>query len=370
MKNTSMGSLGLAAVLLLGGCQSTPVGPRALRNSQNKYNQALIQNTNEQLLANIVRLRYRDNPIFLNIEKISQKNALTGSGKGTLSKKVFAATNHYYEGSLGNELGLSSNNESTIFYEPFDNKEFVIKMMTPIQLPIILSMLESGWKPERVFNLCVERVNNLYNAPTASGPTPVFAPEYANFFHFSELLDRLERNHLIELGEDPNVNFSDLFMHVKSKPAFAKEIAEFKRLAGLNPNATMYKLKSDFAGMSSSKLVMRCKTLLGIFFFLSQGVDVPQTDKDAGLVTITKNAYGSDFDWSPIFNRLLKVQFSESTVRMRPENAYVSYFYRGKWFYIADNDLESKTTFMMLSQLFTLQSAKYSKSEPVLVVAN
>ena len=368
MKNTSMGGFGLAVILLLGGCQSTPVGPRALRSSQNKYNQALVQNFDEQLLANIVRLRYRDNPIFLNVSAISQKNALTGNGKGTFSKKVFAASN--YEGSLGNELGLSSNNESTLTYAQLNGKEFVTKMMTPIQLPIVLSMFESGWKPERVFNLCVERVNNLYNAPTASGPTPVFAPEYASFFRFSELLGRLERNHLIELGEDPDINFSDLFMHIKSKPGFVKEVAEFKSLAGLNPNATMYKLKSDFAGMSSSKLVMRCKTLLGIFFFLSQGVEVPQADKDAGLVTITQNVDGSEFDWSPIFNRLLKVQFSEGTARMRPENAYVAYRYRGKWFYIADNDLESKSTFMMLSQLFTLQSAKYNKSDPILVVTN
>lgn len=369
MKNTSIGGFGLAAILLLGGCQSTPVGPRALRSSQHKYNQALVQNSDEQLLANIVRLRYRDNPIFVDVSQIFQKNAITNNAKSNFSKKVMAAQK--YEGSLGiGELGLSSNNESTINYSQLNGKDFVAKMMTPIQLPIILSMFESGWRPERVFNLCVERINNLYNAPTASGPTPIFAPEYANFFRFSALLDRLERNHLIELGEENDVNFSDLFMHIKSKPAFEKEIAEFKRLADLNPDANKFKLKSDFAGMSSSKLVMRGKTLLGIFFFLSQGVEVPQADKDAGLVTVTKNADGTEFDWSPIFDKLLKVQFSEGTTRMRPENAYVAYRYRGKWFYIADNDLESKSTFMMLSQLFTLQSAKYNKSEPILVVTN
>ena len=367
MKNTSIGGFGLAAILLLGGCQSTPVGPRALRSSQHKYNQAIVQNSDEQLLANIVRLRYRDNPIFVDVTQMVQNVGFDSTLDNNWEKGVWGSS---FSGKVSGKLGLSDKNSATNTYSQLNGKDFVAKMMTPIQLPIILSMFESGWRPERVFNLCVERINNLYNAPTASGPTPVFAPEYAGFFRFSELLDRLERNHLIELGEENDINFSDLFMHIKAKPAFEKEIAEFKRLADLNPDANKFKLKSDFAGMSSSKLVMRGKTLLGIFFFLSQGVEVPQADKDAGLVTVTKNADGTEFDWSPIFNKLLKVQFSEGTTRMRPENAYVAYRYRGKWFYIADNDLESKSTFMMLSQLFTLQSAKYNKSEPILVVTN
>ena len=367
MKNTSIGGFGLAAILLLGGCQSTPVGPRALRSSQHKYNQAIVQNSDEQLLANIVRLRYRDNPIFVDVTQMVQNVGFDSTLDNNWEKTVWGSG---FSGKVSGKLGLSDKNSATNTYSQLNGKDFVAKMMTPIQLPIIVSMFESGWRPERVFNLCVERINNLYNAPTASGPTPVFAPEYAGFFRFSALLDRLERNHLIELGEENDVNFSDLFMHIKAKPAFEKEIAEFKRLADLNPDANKFKLKSDFAGMSSSKLVMRGKTLLGIFFFLSQGVEVPQADKDAGLVTVTKNADGTEFDWSPIFNKLLKVQFSEGTTRMRPENAYVAYRYRGKWFYIADNDLESKSTFMMLSQLFTLQSAKYNKSEPILVVTN
>ena len=367
MKNTSIGGFGLAAILLLGGCQSTPVGPRALRSSQHKYNQALIQNSDEQLLANIVRLRYRDNPIFVDVTTMTQTLGCDTGFDNTLEKTIFGSG---FSGKATSKLGLSSKNGATNAYSQLKGKDFIAKMMTPIQLPIILSMFESGWRPERVFNLCVERVNNLYNAPTASGPTPVFAPEYASFFRFSALLDRLERNHLIELGEHPDENFPSLYMRIAKKPAFEKEVAELKRLADLNPAADMYKFKVNFMDMSPSKLVMRGKTLLGIFFFLSQGVDVPQADKDAGLVTVTKNADGSEFDWAPVFDKLLKVHFSEGTTRMRPENAYVAYRYRGKWFYIADNDLESKSTFMMLSQLFTLQSAKYSKSDPILVVTN
>ena len=36
----------------------------------------------------------------------------------------------------------------------------------------------------------------------------------------------------------------------------------------------------------------------------------------------------------------------------RPENAATAIFYRGSWFYIDDSDLDSKSTFSMLGQIF------------------
>ena len=40
--------------------------------------------------------------------------------------------------------------------------------------------------------------------------------------------------------------------------------------------------------------------------------------------------------------------------------------YRDYWFYISDNDLESKRTFILLQQLFNLQAAEPKKSQPIL----
>jgi hypothetical protein len=45
-----------------------------------------------------------------------------------------------------------------------------------------------------------------------------------------------------------------------------------------------------------------------------------------------------------------------SKVTKEPDLALVAIPYRGQWFYLADNDLESKSTFMLLTQLFHLQA--------------
>jgi hypothetical protein len=48
--------------------------------------------------------------------------------------------------------------------------------------------------------------------------------------------------------------------------------------------------------------------------------------------------------------------------------AFVAIPYRGQWFYLADNDLESKSTFMLLSQLFRLQAGAAKAAGPTLTL--
>lgn len=354
---------GLMTVLLLGGCQTAKVGPKALRTFQGAYNEAITMNNDEQLLQNIVRLRYRDNPVFLEVDKITQTNDMSDEGGFGFEKTIMNAAK--YTGTLKPSAKISGKNQSVISFSELKGKDFVQKLLTPIQRPVVMSMLESGWRPERIFNLCIQRVNSLYNAQSAGGPTPHFAPEYKRFYRWTELLTRLYRAHVLDFGEKPETNFSDLYMKINNNPVFEKEIAEFKSLAGLDPLGSWFKMKDNFADMGPSKVTIRCRTLLSMLFFLSQGVDVPLSDRKAGLVTTTKNLDGSEFDWSDISRRLLKVHFSESK---RPSDAYVACSYRGKWFYIKDDDSESKATFLLMTEIFTLQSASIKKDSTVVVV--
>lgn len=367
MNRFSACGFGLAA-LLLSGCQTTKVGPKALRSFQGAYNQAITMNKDEQLLQNIVRLRYRDNPVFLEVNKITQTNDFGNNG-GLGLDKIIMAGGGKYTGTAKSSLGMSGKNQSVIDFYELKGKDFVQKLLTPIQLPIVMSMLEAGWRPGRVFDLCVQRANSLYNAQTAGGPTPHFAPEYKQFYRWTELLTLLYRGHVLEFGEKPETNFSDLFMKVNNIPVFEKETAEFKSLAGLDRKSNWFKIKDNFADMGPSKITIRCRTLLSMLFLLSQGVDVPLAEQKAGLVTTTKNLDGSDFDWSDISRRLLRVHFSETSSKTRPADAYVACRYREKWFYVKDSDSESKATFLLMTQIFTLQAATFKKSEPTLVIA-
>jgi len=43
---------------------------------------------------------------------------------------------------------------------------------------------------------------------------------------------------------------------------------------------------------------LRCRSLLGVLYFLSQAVEVPAPDVQAGLVTVTEDGQGRPFNWA------------------------------------------------------------------------
>lgn len=354
------------ATLLFSGCGTTNLGPRALKRTHNSYNQEIVTSLNEQLLNNMVRMRYRDNPYFLEVNTITQKQEASGN-LGVNFEKIILGGKDSFSGSIKPGISVACSEKPSIIYKPLEGKSFIEKLLTPIQFPIVSSMIQSGWRADRVLNLCVERINELDNAATASGPTPALRPRFEKFRRFTELLRLMQVNDLFYLGPVPGANFADLALRIKNSQQFEKEILEFKALAGLDPDLNDYVFKDNFLSQGKKKLTVRTRSLMGMLFFLSQGIDVTKADEAAGLVTVTKNPDGSRFDWDELSTCFLNVHSSESV--LRPKNAFVASRYRNKWFYIADDDLESKTTFMLLTQVFTLQSSHYKSKEPLLVLS-
>src|SRR4051812_37292342 len=51
---------------VLGGC----IGPKAVRSTRLRYNEVMRDTNDQQLLLNIVRLRYADSPVFIDLPSI------------------------------------------------------------------------------------------------------------------------------------------------------------------------------------------------------------------------------------------------------------------------------------------------------------
>lgn len=74
--------LGLAvAACLLAGCNA--IGPKTVRGARLNYNEAIAQSWNQQLLLNLVRLKYRDTPFFLEINSVSTQYSMSYNSKTT-----------------------------------------------------------------------------------------------------------------------------------------------------------------------------------------------------------------------------------------------------------------------------------------------
>ena len=358
---TILPSLCLIVVVttLASGCLAT-FGPRAIKRTHPAYNEAIIASINEQMLQNLVRMRYRDVTFFLEIGSVTTSLSLQASAgvDGTLN---FGSPD-----SLRPGVGIGYADNPTISYTPLQGENLLKSLLSPLQLEAILVLTQSGWNIARVFGLCFERINHLYNAPNASGPTPQLEPDYAQFNLLLEALSRLQRRQLIEIGR--KAGSSKITVRLVTNDAeYREEIDRVYELLHLDRAAEDFELSTDFLNLKAQETqwVVRSRSISGLLYYLSQTVDTPEQHQSAGLVTITASKTGGIFDWTKTpAGRRFKVR----TQAERPHNAYIATYYRGRWFYIEDTDLESKSTFMLLRQLFDLQAGQTKSQGPTLTL--
>jgi len=345
--------------VILTGCQAS-FGPRALERTHPAYNEAIVASINEQMLQNLVRIRYRDVPFFLEIGSVTASLSL-GAHAGVDARVAFGGSD-----SLSPGVGISYADNPTISYTPLQGENLLKSLLNPLNLEAILVLTQSGWSIDRVFGLCLERVNNLYNAPTASGPTPETEPDYAAFNQLLQLLRTLQNNRLIEIGARKNGETSDIVIKfITDNPNYQDEIDQVYDLLQLNRDINTFRLNTNFLKLDNTQWTVRTRSMSSLLYYLSQNVEIPYQDQAAGLTTVTSANKGGSFDWgSTPAGKMFRIKSSSE----RPENAYIATYYRGNWFYLADADLKSKSTFILLRQLFDLQAGQTRYEGPTLTL--
>jgi len=345
--------------LVLCGCQAT-FGPQALENTHPAYNQAIVNSLGQQMLLNLVRLKYRDSPYFLEVGSVTASLSL-GASVGLDTKVDLGPGSDL----LQPNAGVTYSQSPTISYTPLQGEDFLKSVLSPISLEALLVMTQSGWSIERVFGLTIERLNQLPNAPGASGPTPAHAPKYKNFKRVLWLLRRLQVDDLIQIGLDEKTKH--LVILFESDPAHQPLIDELRSLLGVthSEQPNRFEITSNFLKAQEHQWDVRVRSIAGVLFYLSQNVSIPEEHVNAGLVTVTKTQEGKPFNWGETpAGSLFQVQSSKA----RPTKAFIAVPYRGAWFYIADDDLQSKSSFMLLQELFSLQAGQIQRVGPTLTL--
>jgi hypothetical protein len=343
--------------LVTSGCITSTVGSRTVAPAQFQYNQALARSWDEQLLLNLVRLRYRDTPVFLSVSSVTTQYSWTaGANAGT----SFSGSRH---DSTALGIGGEYAERPTISYDPLRGKDFVTQLLTPIP-PISLALLSrSGWSIERLMRCCVHSIGEVYNAPSAAGPTPALAPDVRSFRHLSSTLRRLQMAGALEARSTVDKKVV-VWLGVVDDPDLRRARAALLRSIGhpAGPDDVVELPIAEYGEPGS--LVVTGRSLLAALYYLSQAVEPPSEHSAAGLVTATRRADGTPFDWSEVTGGLFRIRSS----RDRPANVFVAVEHRGTWFFIADDDLDSKTTFGLLTFLFSLQ-ATGEGSSPLLTLS-
>ncbi len=336
------------------------------------YNHAAQSTTNEELLLNLVRLRYSDTPYFMQLNNITTQ--FTYSGK-FLPSIYIPGFNQENPANLAGELAWQ--NQPTIQYSPLQGKDFAVQLMHPLDLRIIQGLVYTGWDVDRVFRILVQNMAEISNACSASGPFPQNPPNYKKFFEIVSLMRHFQLMGELQIGvryvpgknkisqaEENDNNFQPNMMQISfpGKGEKAKTLADLLEATKHSRGRYFLSMYQDFN--EKAEIGIMTRSLLGCMYYLSLGVVVPEEHIKRGVVGNTLSSDGTPFDWSEMVGDLITIHSSDYC----PKDAFLSISYRGLWFYICDHDVSSKRTFVLLQQIFNLQANQKEQEVPFLSI--
>ena len=325
------------------------------------YNEAIALSWKEQTLLNIVKLRYMDTPFFVDVPQITSGYTLQGTA--TASGGISPPASHL--ASFAQQLGLNLNLQArayqdrpTISYQPQTGSQFVRNLTQPINPGSVLFLLQSGYPADVVFNLTVETINGVDNRSVSGGQLRAAEPEFPRIV---QVLRKAQiSGHVgirVEQDKDKRDSVAFFFRDKDVDPELAKELAEVRKILGLDPDRRDFRVVFGATSTKPSEIAILSRSVLRILSELSTYVDVP--------VEHLANGSAPDLgDLATGENAPLRVYCCAT----KPHDPFVAVCYEDYWFWIEKSDFLSKRTLSYLLVLLALADTGAKESLPVITI--
>jgi hypothetical protein len=156
--------------IAVSGC--TAISGGVLRDSREQFNETAQITNAEQILRNIVRLRYASSPYFLEISTVSTSATMSG----TLG--VSANTSPSIQG-LGPNVSINpavSYSQTPSFVQPLTGDKLARQLLRPVEMWTLALLRTAGWGLRDILLVLVDSINGISNAPTATQFAPEVSP--------------------------------------------------------------------------------------------------------------------------------------------------------------------------------------------------
>jgi hypothetical protein len=331
----------------------TSVGPTTLDRDSYRYNDALDSAWKRQMLLNMVKIRYGDAPVFLDVTSMINQYSLEGQVN-------LNAPGWDRPSGVGPPIGGAAGrwaDRPTITYVPVAGEKFTRSLLTPIPPVSLLAMVQSGWPIEFVFGMAVRTINGIANGARSNllrqEPDPLFGDLLSSLVEIQRSsaigmrIDRLrgDRVAVIVLQRGEIGPVEEARRNVRGILQLERDTDEFEIRYGSIPE-------------TSSEIAMLTRSILEIIGEFSFGIEVPLRHVEEGRVLA---APGFDGPWSPPSVRICSGDDE-------PDDAFVAIRYRGVWFWIDDRDFPAKRMFSFLLLLTSLAESGTTPAAPLITV--
>jgi len=348
-------------ILLLVGCGS--VGPARVTQDRFDYTAAVANSWKSQMLLNLVKIRYGDAPVFLDVGQIVAGYSIVRSFSGTATGYAYNSgpAPHGLTGQLGLSGQGSFNDSPTITYSPMTGERFARSLMMPIPPSVILNLIQAGNPIEEVFRTSVQSINGVDNRRVGRLYVRRANPE------FYALLPNLERLQLsgdigmrLQQGDKGEPKLSMIF---RPKMAAAEESAlrNVAKILGLNPAAREFHVIYGTVASNDREIALLTRSIYEILTDMASYIAVPEAHVTERRVRPTIE--GDVGPRGPIPS-LIRITSSAEC----PADAFAAVPYLGHCFSIDNQDLPSKQMFSSIMFLFTFVETGSKEAAPILTI--
>jgi hypothetical protein len=343
----------------LAGCHS--FGPRTVPGDRFDYNAAIARSHNEQMLLNLVRMRYLQMPNFLTVSSVIAGYTYQG-GIGVSGQRALGS---FDEDLVGGSANLNYTERPTITYTPLDGQAFSRRLLKTIPIDVLFAVAQSGWPSDVLFRIEVQRIGETENM--AFGMNNIgesgFREEaeklelYDRVIQIMQRLDARGAFEVVRVGDDEVATFR----FARSMSPELKVLAdELKDHLGLEPDRNAFEVTDHITARGSHEILIQTRSLLAILSFLARGVEVPEEDSVANRVlALPPDVVQVIEEQGPLRVRVQK---------KRPDDPFAAVRYRDHWFYVDGADHLSKRTFGTVLVLFELLAPGGGGAAPLLTL--
>lgn len=344
------------ALAFMTGCSS--LGPLTLPRDRFDYSSALAESWKYQTLLNIVKLRYMDLPIFIDVAQVVSGYQLTATlnagGQFNPSSTL-----------LGNTATLGASGQftdrPTITYTPLTGDDYVRGLMTPLRPETVFFAILAGNPADGIFFTSVESVNGLKNQRFGALNEE---PADPGFLRLIGLMRKLQTSGALRfrIKETKEKGTSNLLFFRKESLTQEEtaNILEIKALLNLDPASQEFQLVFGPSAESNREIALQTRSLIQIMLEVSAQVDVPEAHVAEGRATrgIVEQSDGQNNI------RTMRIHCSEK----KSEYAFLSIWYRDRYFWIDDRDIRTKQRFAYLMYLFSLAEKGVKQPLPLITI--
>ena len=424
-----------------------------MRGTRLHYNKSLSHTASQEILLNIVRMRYGESPTFFDLPSIISQTEANIAGTGAQKSAAYGIV----------EGVFSLRDTPTLSYQPRSGDDLAASMLKPLKAEAILDVAPGN--DTRTFLLAfVDSINGVRNSPNATSPASRILEPNDEYRHgvevFTELQNRgavitrvatvdekpqgsalpvkdlfakdmltaTENDYVFQLVGDQAVLLKRtrcLALTIMPNEREAADVEELRRAFRLVPGRAVYRVKSQendeidldaaaavvtvppvlevvdaplgervgdepiaaaagpeplpapapipedtSAGAPSGLMADDLRDVVAVnvrsgyqvLAFLSKGVDVPDAHVRQESVILFKGPDGRPFD----ARRLTQGLFHVCVQKHRPLRSDLAVYYRGYWYYISEDDVQSRATLNYVKLVLDMRSQ--AGTSPVLTL--